>query len=196
MIARVNDSIRAVKEIKGLVLAMASVHVFFLIAGYAVVALSFPWALSLREEFLMSLRGFIPLEAVAASVHEGSLLRAMSITFAYNLSFGAFLSTTLTGVVLFLPALISAFRAFFVGLAFYDHIASAQHLVLIAGTIFLEFGAYSVSSALGTALGIEIARRGEVRRALARVVRGYLIVALLLLLGAVWEIAGIYLLLR
>jgi hypothetical protein len=196
MISRVSECVEAVREIKGIVLAMAGVHAFFLLAGYAVAALHFPWAISMREEFLTSLRGFMPLEMVAANVHDGSLIMAMGITFAYNLSYGAFLSTTLTGVLLFLPALISSFRAFYVGLAFYDNIASIEHLVLIAGTIFLEFGAYSVSSALGTALGIELVRRGEVRRAIGRIVRGYVVVAILLFLGAIWEIAGISLLLR
>ncbi|WP_456475733.1 hypothetical protein [Candidatus Pyrohabitans sp.] len=196
MIARLSDSIKAVGEIKGIVLAMAGVHVFFLIAGYAAVALHFSWAVSMREEFLGSLRGFMPLEMIVANVHDGSLIVAMGITFVYNLTYGAFLSTTLTGLLFFLPALISSSRAFFIGLAFYDNIASPQHLVLIAGTVLLEFGAYSVSSALGTALGIEIVRRGEVRRALVRVLRGYMLVIALLLLGAVWEIAGIYLLLR
>ncbi len=190
------ECLEAVREIKGIVLAMAGVHAFFLLAGYAVAAVHLPWAISMREEFLTSLRGYMPLEMVAANVHAGSLIMAMGITFAYNLSYGAFLSTTLTGVLLFLPALVSSFRAFYVGLAFYDNIASAEHLVLITGTVLLEFGAYSVSSALGTALGIEIVRRGNVRHALERIIRGYVVVAALLLLGAVWEIVGIYLLLR
>lgn len=193
---KLGECLEAVGEVKDIVFAMAGVHAFFLLAGCAVAALHLPWAISMREDFLSSLQGYMPLELVAANVHAGSLITAMGITFAYNLTFGAFLSTTLTGVLLFLPALVSSFRAFYAGLAFYDNIASVGHLILIAGTVILEFGAYSVSSALGTALGIEIVRRGDVRHALRRIVRGYAVVAGLLLLGAVWEITGIYLLLR
>ena len=193
---RPGSCLGAVAEVKGIVLAFAGMHALFLLAGYAAASMHLFWAISMREDFLSSLRGYMPLELVAANVHHGSLAAAVGITFAYNLVYGAFLSTTLTGVVLFLPALVSSFRAFYVGLAFYDNIAGMGHLLLIAGTVILEFGAYSVSSALGTALGIEIVRRGDVRRAARRIVRGYAVVAGLLLLGAVWEIAGIYLLLR
>ncbi|NOZ59306.1 MAG: hypothetical protein GXO66_07010 [Euryarchaeota archaeon] len=189
-------AIEAVAEVRSLVVMMLGVHLFFLLFGYSAASLGLHWAMAMRQEFLSSLSGFVPLQSVAQRLESGSLIEAVAITFAYNLGWGALVGTTLTGVLLFLPALVSSFRALYAGLAFYDNITSPEHLLLVAGTVLLEFGAYSISAALGTALGIELVRRGEVRRALSRIVRGYALVVLLLLLGAVWEIAGIYILLR
>ncbi len=189
---KLRHAVEAVYDVRWLAAVMLGVHLFFLLLGYTAASLRLEWAIVMREEFMNSLRGYVPLQSVAAHLREGSLLEAVVITFVHNLGWGAFLSTTLTGVLLFLPALVSSFRALYVGLVFYGNVSSPGHLLVISGTVLLEFGAYSISAALGTALGIELVRRGDVRRALHRIARGYAVVALLLLLGAAWEIAGIY----
>ncbi|MGH7395870.1 MAG: hypothetical protein ACREJF_09800, partial [Candidatus Methylomirabilales bacterium] len=78
------------------------------------------------------------------------------------------------------------------------------HGLVMGGTFLLEIGAYIVAGALGMRLGLALLpRRGEAPPLRARVAEALAdlrhllpVVALLLLLGAIWENAGLFLLAR
>lgn len=149
-----------------------------------------------------------PFTTVERALQGGDLALAILITFTYNLVAGAFLTTTLVGVVPLLgivaPAITSLFRGFLIGLAYYLVLnASPGAAVVGIGTAILELGAYVFSAAAGTNIALSIffpgrhnttSRMVAFKEAWKEVGRFFVIVVILLALGAVWEMTGIFLL--
>jgi uncharacterized membrane protein SpoIIM required for sporulation len=104
-----------------------------------------------------------------------------------------------------LPPLVGALRGFLIGVMFAGRLRLfSLHGLVMGGTFLLEIGAYILAGALGMRVGLALLpRRGEapplrVRLAEPLTDLRYLlpVVALLLLLGAIWENAGLFLLWR
>jgi len=130
-----------------------------------------------------------------------SLVLKIIYTFFFNLIFGALLSTTVSGVVFFIPYAIAVWRSFIIGILFYGIHASPLQTTVFYGTAILEFGAYCISSAVGTDIGLSLiwpARKNVSTRREALIVclkegkKLYVLVMVLLFLGAVWEIGWLH----
>jgi hypothetical protein len=151
-----------------------------------------------------------PFTAIVQSLKGGELLQAVLITFLLNLTTGAFLTTTLPGIVPLVGAMgtiaVTLFRGFAIGVVYPDILASsAAGFALGFGTLVLEWGAYVFSGAAGIhiALAPIMPRRYGVqgkwsasKTAWKETARVYVIVVILLALGAIWEMTGILLALR
>jgi hypothetical protein len=139
-----------------------------------------------------------------------SPVQAILITFLLNLTSGAFLSTTLPGIIPLVGALgtiaITLFRGFIIGVTYPEVLASsAAGLALGFGTMILELGAYVFSGAAGinialapilpTRYGVQ-SRWAAFKMAWKDAARIYVIVIILLALGAIWEMTGIFIVLR
>lgn len=122
-------------------------------------------------------------------------------TFGFNLIVGAFLSTTLPGIIFFLPYLITVFRAWIVGVLFYGTMPTSLHMALFYGTFILEFGGYVFSSAAGINIGLSLlnpawkakeTRIEAVKTAIEDAKLLFVFVATFLFLGAVWEMTWLH----
>jgi hypothetical protein len=151
-----------------------------------------------------------PFTTILQALSSGDLVQAILITFLLNLSTGAFFSTTLPGILPLIGAFgtvaITLFRCFIIGITYPAVLASSgAGFVLGMGTIVLELGAYVFSGAAG--INIALApilpkRYGTASRWVAfkmawkDAARIYVIVIVLLALGAIWEMTGLFLVLR
>ncbi|MEK6791879.1 MAG: hypothetical protein AABY45_09295 [Deltaproteobacteria bacterium] len=195
-----NQSIDAARRLKNLCLLFALAQVVFLVFGHWMVAAGYEGALSLRSEQLKYIQelGYLkPITGVLA----GSLILKIFYTFVFNLIAGALVSTTVTGVIFFIPYLVAVWRSFLIGLLFYGFDLSPLMMAVFYGTFLLEFGAYSLSSAIGTDIGLAIIwpeRKGNLTRkqAVGQSIRNginlYVLVIILLFLGAVWEMSMLH----
>jgi len=143
-------------------------------------------------------------------VTSGRLVSAILLTFAVNLASGAFASTTLPGVVPLLGALgivaVTFSRGLLIGLTYPEVMSLSFPTFLVAvGTMTLELGAYVFSGAAGIniALAPVFPRRYQVdsrwkafKEAWKDAAEIFVIVTILLVLGAVWEITGLFLLIH
>jgi hypothetical protein len=146
------------------------------------------------------------LTPIIGSLISGNLALAIAFTFLVNLSIGAFVYTTLIGVIPILGGVgsvaVTGLRGFVIGLTYYYAFkVSMGYTVVALGTLVLELGAYVFSAAAGinTSLSAVFPRRYQVesrwtafKMAWKDAAKIYAIVVILLVLGAVWEMAGIY----
>lgn len=201
---RLNDTFKnawaSARASRNLIIFFVLAHAVFLGFGQWMVAKGYPGVLELRAEQLKEIQN-LPYLKPLTGILAGSLFLKIIYTFLFNLIFGAFLSTTMTGVIFFLPYLIAVWRGFIIGILVYGSGTTPLMAVVFYGTFLLEFGAYSISSAVGTDLGLSLmspARKGvESRRAAIRIALRngaslYILVAVLLVLGAVWEMSWIH----
>ncbi len=197
----IKDSVAVALAQKRLLLFFVATHVVFLIMGEVMVAYEVPGVMHLRAEQLKAVQELIYLKPLTGPLAT-SLLLKIAYTLFFNLIFGAFISTTLFGVLFFIPYVMAVWRAFLIGMLFYglDTGNTVSGLVFY-GTFILEFGAYSISSAIGMDLGLTLiypARKGvDTRRKAFAIWKAgakklYLLVFLLLFLGAVWEIGWLH----
>ncbi len=195
------ESIRTAKDQKRMILFFAATHLVFLIMGEVMVAREIPGVLHLRAEQLKAVQELVylkPLTGVLAT----SIILKVAYTLLFNLIFGAFVSTTLFGALFFLPYVMAVWRGFLIGMLFYGLDAGAPVKGLIFyGTFLFEFGAYSISSAIGTDFGLTLlspVRKGVESRREALTIwlvgakRLYFLVFILLFIGAVWEIGWLH----
>ncbi len=195
------ESVRAALEQRRLILFYCATHVVFLIMGELMVAREVPSVMHLREEQLKAVQELIYLKPLTGALAT-SLLLKIAYTLLFNLLFGALVSTTLFGVLFFLPYLMAVWRGFLIGMLFYGLDTGAPlKSVIFYGTFLLEFGAYSISSAIGTDLGLTLlwpGRKGKETRGEAIKVwlkgakKLYLLVFILLFFGAAWEIGWLH----
>ncbi len=192
------DSLITAKSMKNLLLFFAVAHVVFFIFGEWTVAREVPYAMHLREVQFREIREMAFLKPLTGPL-AGNLFLKILYTFTFNLSIGAFLSTTVIGGVLFfMPYLIAVWRGFIVGLLFYGVDATPGVAVAFYGTFILEFGAYTISSVAGTDIGLSLlfptrkgveSRKDAFRLAVADARRLYILVVALLLLASIWEMS-------
>jgi hypothetical protein len=195
-----NESIAALKRRKNLIMLLTLAHIVFFILGQWMVAQKIPGALFLRTELYKMIQD-MPFLKPLTGILADSLFLKIIYTLFVNLIFGAFLSTTLTGIVFFLPYTITVWRSFVMGLLIYGLPLTPLKLVIFYVTLILEFGGYSISSATGTDIGLSLLwplRKGTTSRkqsfliAFQDSMRLYLLVFILLLIGAIWEMGWLH----
>ena len=188
------------KELKTLITFLIITNIVFLLFGQWMIATGIPGAVEFKKEFLKQLPEMGYLKPLAGPLAPYLPLK-IAYTFLFNLSVGAFLSTTIPGIIFFLPYIIAVFRAWVIGVIFYGTTPTPMHLAIFYGTFILEFGGYVFSSAAGMNIGLSILNpawkgketRGEAFKAAvydAKLL--FVIAATLLFLGAIWEMSWLH----
>ncbi len=189
----------AARRRRNLIVFFAATHIVFLLLGQWMLAQKIPGAMFLREEQLKMIQDLPFLQPLTGTLADSLVLKIL-YTFIFNLVFGAFLSTTLMGLVFFLPYVIAVWRSFIIGILVYGIDIAPFKLIVFYGTFILEFGAYSLSSVVGTDIGLSLiwpARKGTQSRKEAFLIslrdgrRLYVLVMLMLVIAAVWEMGWI-----
>ncbi len=195
-----DKTLKAAIERKRLIIFFLAAHAVFLALGILTMHRQMPGVLALRAELMKEIEGLFYIKPLTGPLAT-SLVLKITYTFGFNLIFGAFISTTLTGFVFFVPYAIAVWRSFIIGILFYGMDASPLQSIVFYGTAILEFGAYSISSALGTEIGLCLlfpsrkatdSRRIAIKRAFREGLWLYVLVAVLLLIGAIWEISWLH----
>ena len=205
-----SQTVEAAKRMRKLLLLVALLYVGSYLAGWYLISIKSQVALDLAQLVSGTVMTESPFTTILQSLSTGDLVQAILITFLLNLSTGAFLSTTLPGIIPLIGALgtvtITLFRGFIIGVTYPAVLASsAAGFVLGMGTMILELGAYVFSGAAGIKIAlapIMPKRYGAQSRWVAfkmawkDAARIYVIVIVLLALGAIWEMTGLFLVLR
>jgi len=194
------ESMEAARRRRNLIFFFAMTHIVFLAMGQWMVAMGYPGVLEMRAEQLKNIQELAYLKPLMGVLADNLPLKIL-YTFGFNLVMGAFVSTTLTGLVFFLPYMIAVWRSLLIGVLVADMDPSPVMSVIFYGTFVLEFGAYCVSSAVGADIGLSLlwpARKGTadrmeaLRTAAKDGARLYLLVAVILFVAAVWEMAWLH----
>jgi hypothetical protein len=204
------QTVETVKRMRKLFVMMALIYIGSYLSGWYLVSINSPVATEGAQLVSGAVSTQAPFTTILESLRGGELVRAILITFFVNLSTGAFLSTTLPGIVPLLGAVatvaITVFRGFTIGLIYPEILASSPAgFVLGFGTMILELGAYVFSG--GAGINIALApilpkrygvqsRWAAFKMAWKDAARVYVIVIILLALGAIWEMTGIFLVLN
>ena len=164
------------------------------------------FAIEYRQLIFQTVQTEEPFKSISEAIIGGNLILAILFTFLVNLTIGAFLTTTLVGVIFFIPILITVFRGWVIGIAYYGIFDTPTSATLALGTLIFELGAYVFSGAAGINIGLSFIFPKRIYAALNRweafkeawrdAARLYVIVIVLLALGAIWEIIGIFLLIQ
>lgn len=201
-------SLETVRRLRHLVLALALIYTFSFTFGYLWAYNTF-LPLESQEQVAELVETQPPFTTVLQALREGDLPRAVLLTFAVNTGIGAFATTTLPGVIPLLGAAVTLgvtfFRGFIIGSVMPEVLtASLGALVVATGTLLLEFTAYSLSGAGGIHLSLSLIRPQRLgaktrleafKLAWLDIARLFIPITLLLAIGALWEMAGLYLLL-
>jgi uncharacterized membrane protein SpoIIM required for sporulation len=203
-------SIQAAKRMKTLLIFVAVLYIGSYLAGWYLISVKSLIAVQTSEALGQAVATQQPFTSILESLRGGELLTAILMTFLYNLTVGAFLTTTLPGIVPVIGSLgiaaVSFLRGFVVGITYPEILASnPAGFALGMGTMILELGAYVFSGAAGVNIalapilprryGVE-SRWAAFKMAWKDAARVFIIVIILLGLGAIWEMAGLFLVLR
>ena len=195
---------------KVLLVLVALLYIGSYLAGWYLINIKSPIAVEISRGLQESVLTQQPFTSILQSLQGGELLKAILVTFLVNLTTGAFLTTTLPGIVPLVGSLgtiaVTVLRGFVVGITYPEVLSSSPAgFALGLGTMILELGAYVFSGAAGIniALAPILPRRyGTQSRWMAfkmawkDTAKIYLIVVIFLALGAAWEMTGIFLVLR
>jgi len=195
---------------KVLLVLVALLYIGSYLAGWYLISIKSPIAVEISRGLQESVLTRQPFTSILQSLQGGELLKAILVTFLVNLTTAAFLTTTLPGIVPLVGSLgtiaVTVLRGFVVGITYPEVLSSSPAgFALGLGTMILELGAYVFSGAAGIniALAPILPRRyGTQSRWMAfkmawkDAAKIYLIVVILLALGAAWEMTGIFLVLR
>lgn len=180
------------------------------LAGWYLISVRSPLAVETAQAITGSVVTETPFTTIIQALQGGQLLQAVLITFLLNLTTGAFLTTTLPGIIPLLgalgPIVVTLTRGFVIGVTYPEILASsAAGFALGFGTMVLELGAYVFSGAAGINIalapimprryGVE-SRWAAFKMAWKDAAKIYVIVVILLALGAIWEMTGIFFALR
>jgi hypothetical protein len=188
------------KNYKNLIIFLALTNIVFFFFGQWMVAQELPGVIEFRKEVLKNLPELFYLKPITGPLAPYIILKII-YTFIFNLTVGAFLTTTAPGAIFFLPYIISVLRAWSIGVIFYGLLSNPIMVIAFYGTFILEFGAYILSAAAGIDIGLSIlmpSRKGKIKRkdafraALNDSFSLYLLIATLLLLGAIWEMGWLH----
>ncbi|WP_455278145.1 stage II sporulation protein M [[Eubacterium] cellulosolvens] len=209
-----NESLKTAKKMKKLLILITAIYIITYFIGYIVIRIQVPGMLLFIEPLLEGISTNPVYTPIITAFDNRNLAFAILYTFIVNLSGGAFATTTLPGIIPLIGAAISgsvtAFRGFMIG-ALFTYAASIETdapagigwMILALGTLFLELGAYVFSATAGINLSLSSifpnryfseSRKIAFREAWKDAGRLYIIVVILLILGAIWEMTGIYLL--
>lgn len=196
----IKDSFEASGRLKSLIIFFAIAHIVFLVFGQWSVAEGLPGVVYLRSEMLKEIQELPYLKPLTGALADSLILKIL-YTFSFNLLFGAFLSTTLMGFVFFLPYVIAVWRSFTIGILIYGMNTTPLTNVIFYGTFLLEFGAYTLSSAVGTDIGLSLllprrkgteSRMEALRAAFSSGRKIYFIIIIILFVSAIWEISWLH----
>jgi uncharacterized membrane protein SpoIIM required for sporulation len=205
-----SQAVEAAKRMKILLVFVALLYVGSYLVGWYLISIKSPIAVETAQGITASVLTETPFTTIIQSLQGGELLQAVLITFLLNLTTGAFLTTTLPGIIPLVGALgtiaITLLRGFVIGVIYPEILASsAAGFALGFGTMILELGAYVFSGAAGIHIALAPimpkryavqSRWAAFKAAWKDAARVYVIVVILLALGAMWEMTGILLALR
>jgi uncharacterized membrane protein SpoIIM required for sporulation len=189
---------------------VALLYVGSYLVGWYLISIKSPIAVQIEEALMEAVFTEQPFTSVIESLLGGQLVNAILMTFLVNLTAGAFLTTTLPGTIpligAFVTIAVTLFRGFGIGVTYPAVLgASPVAFVLGLGTLILELSAYVFSGAVGIniALSAVFPKRYKTgsrwlafKMAWKDAARIYLFVILLLALGAIWEMTGLFLVLQ
>ena len=207
------SSLETAKKLKSMLYLVTIIYVVSYIAGYIVIQIETPAIMEFVEPIVDGISNnpvFIP---IISTLEKGNVAFAIAYTFSINLASGAFASTTLPGIIPFLGALITilvtGFRGFIIGMVFTLAASMISEVngfgwgILALGTLILELGAYVFSATAGINISLSTifpsryqteSRWVAFKEAWKDAGRIYIFVIILLALGAIWEMGGIYIL--
>ena len=197
------ETLRRLGRMQGLLQVMAVAYLVPMLLAASLVVAGAPGFRELQADLEGRVVQAEPIVTIARLLGERRLLAAIALTFAWNFGVAACLASTAVGVLFPLPPLLGLLRGFLIGVVFAGRLRLfSLHGLVMGGTFLLEIGAYVLAGALGMRLGLAILpRRGQapllrerLAEALADLRHLLPVVALLLLLGAIWENAGLFLL--
>jgi hypothetical protein len=200
----------AAKRMRAELVFVALLYVASYLTGWYLISIRSPIAVQTARGVTESVLTQMPFTTIVQSLRGGELAQAILITFLVNLITGAFLTTTLPGIIPLIGAVgtiaITLIRGFVLGVVYPEILASSiGGFALGFGTMVLELGAYVFSGAAGIHValapvmpnryGVQ-SRWGAFKTAWKNAARVYVIVGILLALGAIWEMTGILLAIR
>ena len=205
-----SEAAQAARRMKMLLILVALLYVGSYLAGWYLISIKSPIAVETSRGLRESVLTQQPFTSIFQSLQAGELVKAILVTFLVNLTSGAFLTTTLPGIVPLVGSLgtiaVTVLRGFVVGITYPEVLSSSfGAFALGLGTMILELGAYVFSGAAGIniALAPILPRRYGVQSRWAAfkmawrdAAKVYLLVIILLALGAVWEMTGLFVALR
>jgi uncharacterized membrane protein SpoIIM required for sporulation len=205
-----SEAVQASRRMKTLLVLVASLYVGSYLAGWYLISVKSPIAVEMNQALKELVLAQQPFTSIIQSLHGGELVKAILLTLVVNLTMGAFLTTTLPGVAPLVGALgtvaITLLRGLVIGVTYPEVLSSSVvGFALGLGTMILELGAYVFSGAAGINIALApifpkrygVQSRGEAfKMAWKDAAKVYLIVVILLLLGAVWEMTGLFFALR
>ena len=216
MFRLLNDSLKTAKKMKELLLLVTVLYVISYCMGYFVIQIQSPIIIGFIEPMLEGITTNPVYAPIIMAFENENLLFAILYTFMVNFLGGAFASTTLPGIIPLFGAVISGlvtiFRGFLIG-ALFTYAASIEiespvglgWMIVALGTLILELGAYVFSATAGINLSLSSIfpnryftknRKIVFREALKDAGRLYIIIASLLIFGAIWEMTGLFLLIQ
>ena len=195
---------------KVLLVLVALLYIGSYVTGWYLISIKSPIAVEISRGLQETVLTQQPFTLVLQSLRGGELLKAILVTFLVNLTTGAFLTTTLPGIVPLVGSLgtiaVTVLRGFVVGITYPEVLSSSPAgFALGVGTMILELGAYVFSGAAGINIALAPilprrygtqSRRMAFKMAWKDAAKIYLIVVILLALGAAWEMTGLFLVLR
>jgi hypothetical protein len=209
-----NESLKTTKKMKRLLLLVTLLYIISYFIGYIVIHIEVPSILGFIEPMLEGISTNPVYTPIISAFEDRNLAFAILYTFIVNLFAGAFATTTLPGIIPLIGAaisgLVTVFRGFIIG-ALFTYAASIETeipvgiewMIIALGTLILELGAYVFSATAGINLSLSSifpnryfskSRKIAFIEALKDAGRLYIIVVILLVLGAIWEMTGLYLL--
>jgi len=205
-----SGAVRAARRMRILLVLVALLYVGSYFFGWYLVSVQSSIAVETGQTLRETVLTEEPFTSIVGSLQRGQLLSAILVTFTVNLTLGAFLTTTLPGIVPILGALaivvVSSVRGFVIGIVYPEVLAaSPAAFVLGLGTLMLELGAYVFSGAAGINIALAPILPGRYgvqsrwvafKMAWKDAARIFVVVVMLLALGAIWEMTGLFLVLR
>ena len=205
-----SEAAETARRIKVLLILVAFLYVGSYLAGWYLLSIKSPMAVETSQALRQSVLTQQPFTSILQSLRGGELVKAILVTFLVNLTTGAFLTTTLPGTVPLVGSLgtiaVTVLRGFVVGITYPEVLSSSPlGFVLGLGTMILELGAYVFSGAAGINIALAPILPGRhsvqsrwvaFKMAWKDAAKIYVIVIILLALGAVWEMTGLFLALR
>lgn len=207
-----NQSLETSRKMKKLLFLVAAIYIVSYLIGYLMVTINLPFITEFSESILGNVSTSPVFSPIIKAIEDKNLAFAIAYTFLVNFLSGAFATTTLPGVIPLFGAIgslvVSGFRGFMIGVLF-TYAASLGSDVSMGygwaivglGTLVLELGAYVFSAAAGINISLSIIfpnrykvnnRWVAFKEAWKDAGRIYVIVVILLALGAIWEMSGIF----
>ena len=209
-----NQSLETSKKMKNLLFLVAAIYIVSYLVGYFTILIQLPFIVKFIKPVIEGISTDPVFVPIISALEGGNIAFAIAYTFLINLSSGAFVSTTLPGVIPLLGAvgsiLVTGFRGFMIGAIFtfagsINPEVTMGHgwVILGIGTLILELGAYVFSATAGINISLSTifpsryqvkSRWVAFKEAWKDAGRIYVMVIILLALGAIWEMGGIYIL--